>query len=230
MTYVLILHKICMKETGFIDLRLYLRKREQIMSENSTLEYYNQNSKEFTSDTRDVTFTDIQDYFLSYLKPGALILDFGCGSGRDTKYFLSKGYRTEAIDGSEEMVKIASENTGITVKKLLFEELEAKDRYDGIFACASILHVPYAKLPGILTRIYNALKETGIAYISFKYGTFEGERNGRYFTDMTDEKLNTLLKEVPGFVIEDVKITGDARPGRSDEKWLNAILRKENYG
>ena len=194
-----------------------------------TLDYYNQNSQHFVHDTQDVKFTDIQDYFLSYLKPGALILDFGCGSGRDTKYFLEKGYSVEAIDGSEEMVKIAREYTGIEVKQMLFQDLNETERYDGIFACASILHVPSVELPDIMKRIYRALKQSGIAYISFKYGTFEGERNGRYFTDLNEEKLQDLLNDVPGFTVESIRITGDARPGRSDEKWLNVILRKERY-
>ena len=196
------------------------------MSDHITLDYYNQNSQHFVHDTQDVKFTDIQDYFLSYLKPGALILDFGCGSGRDTKYFLEKGYSVEAIDGSEEMVKIAREYTGIEVKQMLFQDLNETERYDGIFACASILHVPSVELPDIMKRIYRALKQSGIAYISFKYGTFEGERNGRYFTDLNEEKLQDLLSEVPGFTVESIRITGDARPGRSDEKWLNVILRK----
>ena len=199
------------------------------MSDHMTLDYYNQNSQHFVHDTQDVKFTDIQDYFLSYLKPGALILDFGCGSGRDTKYFLEKGYSVEAIDGSEEMVKIAREYTGIEVKQMLFQDLNETKRYDGIFACASILHVPSVELPDIMRRIYQALKQSGIAYISFKYGTFEGERNGRYFTDLNEEKLQDLLNDVPGFMVESIRITGDARPGRSDEKWLNVILRKELY-
>ena len=196
------------------------------MSDHTTLDYYNQNSKQFVHDTQDVKFTEIQDYFLSYLKPGASILDFGCGSGRDTKYFLGKGYSVEAIDGSEELVKIARANTGIDVKQMLFQDLNETERYDGIFACASILHVPYTELPDIMKRMHQALKQSGIAYISFKYGTFEGERNGRYFTDLNEGKLQDLLKEVPGFAVESIRITGDARPGRSDEKWLNVILRK----
>ena len=192
----------------------------------NTIDYYNQNSSQFTSDTLNVEFNNIQDKFLSYLEEGALILDFGCGSGRDSKYFLDKGYRVEAIDGSEEMVKTASKNTGIAVRQMLFNELDETEKYDGIFACASILHVPYKDLPDILFRMRKALKTNGIAYTSFKYGDFEGERNGRYFTDMTKEKFSSLLKEVPGWIILEESITEDVRPGRSDEKWLNVILRK----
>ena len=199
----------------------------------STLDYYDRNCAEFVSDTVDITFTDIQDRFLSYLEPGALILDFGCGSGRDSRYFLSRGFRVEACDGSAEMVRIASETAGIPVRKMLFDELSEVERYDGIFACASILHVPYSGLADILVKIERALKKGGAAYISFKYGDFEGERSGRYFTDMNEERLRERLaaaaeKEAgPGLKIIDLWITGDARPGREKEKWLNVILRKD---
>ena len=198
----------------------------------ATLAYYDRNAGSFTSTTVDVEFTDIQDWFLRYLKPGALILDFGCGSGRDSRYFLSKGFRAEACDGSEEMVRIASETSGIPVRKMLFEELDEVDRYDGIFACASILHVPLEGLPDILARMERALKDDGAIYVSFKYGTFEGERNGRFFTDMTMERLQECLDAAAGkyggkgLQVVESRVTGDVRPGRESEKWLNAILKK----
>ena len=197
------------------------------MDINKTLTYYNTNAHRFTLDTLDVEFSTIQDSFLAQLPAGALILDFGCGSGRDSRYFLQKGYRVEACDGSDEMVKVATRNAGIPVKKMLFSELEEKDRYDGIFACASILHVPSKDLPDILTRMKRAVKPGGILYISFKYGTFEGVRNGRYFTDQTEESLQVILDKVGGLDIIRTGITGDARPGREDEKWLNGLLRRK---
>jgi hypothetical protein len=123
------------------------------------------------------------------------------------------------------MVKAATRNAGIPVKKMLFSELNEENRYDGIFACASILHVPSKELPDILTRMKRAVKPGGILYISFKYGTFEGIRNGRYFTDQTEESLQAILDRVGGLEIIRTGITGDARPGREDEKWLNVLLR-----
>lgn len=195
------------------------------MDINKTLTYYNTNANRFTSDTLDVEFSTIQDSFLAQLPAGALILDFGCGSGRDSRYFLQKGYRVEACDGSEEMVKAGTRNAGIPVKKMLFSELNEENRYDGIFACASILHVPSKDLPDIFTRMKKAVKKGGILYVSFKYGTFEGIRNGRYFTDLTEESLHAILDRVGGLEIIRTGITGDARPGREDEKWLNVLLR-----
>ena len=196
-----------------------------------TLEYYDRNSDRFASDTVNVRFTDVQDRFLGYLKPGSLILDFGCGSGRDSRYFLSKGFAVEACFGSKVCVRRESETAGITVIQSLFEELEEEERYDGIFACSSILHVPFKKLPDILARMEKAVKKGGVIYVSFKYGTFEGVRSGRYFTDLNEERLEKLLAEAAGgktpLRICERWISGDVRPGREDEKWLNVILRRE---
>ena len=191
-----------------------------------TLNYYNTKSDLFVSTTKDLTFTDIQDGFLKFLEPESLILDFGCGSGRDSKYFLQKGYRVEAIDGSEEMVRIATEVAGIPVKHMLFQELDEENKYDGIFACASILHVKKEELPDILLRMKKAVKEQGILYVSFKYGDFEGERNGRYFTDFTLEGFREFIKKVPELYVAEYWVTGDVRPGRGDERWLNIVLRR----
>lgn len=193
----------------------------------TTLDYYNHNSSRFAADTLDVKFTEIQDRYLRYLAPGALILDFGCGAGRDSRYFASKGFRVEACDGSKEMVRIASENAGIPVKRMLFSELSEVERYDGIFACASILHVPYAELPDVFERMRRAVKSEGTIYVSFKYGEFEGERNGRFFTDMNEERLGSILQTTPQLIAIEKWVSGDARPGRESEKWLNVILRKE---
>ncbi len=197
------------------------------MNTNTTLDYYNNNAHSFTTDTLDVEFSDIQDRFLTELQPGALILDFGCGSGRDSRYFLQKGYRVEACDGSEEMVKTATQNAGIPVKQMLFSELDEQEQYDGIFACASILHVPSAELPDIIGKMKKAVKKGGVLYVSFKHGTFEGVRNGRYFTDQTEESLKQILDQVGGLDVISTGITGDVRPGREDEKWLNTLLRRQ---
>ena len=189
-----------------------------------TIDYYNKNHQKFTSDTLEVPFSSIQDRFLRLLPKNALILDFGCGTGRDSRYFLQKGFRVEACDGSAEMVKIAEQVAGIPVRQMLFSELCEQERYDGIFACASILHVPYAELPDIFRRMEHAVKSGGILYVSFKYGQFEGIRNGRFFTDMDECRLEDILKEMEGLEILERWVTVDVRPGREDERWLNVLL------
>ena len=190
-----------------------------------TIDYYNENAKAFTESTVAVDFSAIQDKFLEKIPEGAMILDFGCGSGRDTKYFLEKGYRLEATDGSKELCKIAAEYTGIEVKQMYFQELKEKARYDAIWACSSILHLSYRELVEVFGKMKHALKDEGVLYTSFKYGSFEGFRNGRYFTDLTEERLGEILEAVGGFCIGELWITKDVRPGRGDECWLNMFLR-----
>ena len=191
---------------------------------NRTLNYYNENSKAFIDSTRNVDFAIIQNKFLKCLPQGAKILDFGCGSGRDTKYFLDRGYLVDAIDGSVELCRLASEYTGITVRNMLFQELNEKEKYDGIWACASILHLNKQEIQAVLRKMLAALKADGIIYTSFKYGDYEGMRNERFFTDFTEETFCRFIENVKGLKVKCQWITGDARSDRSDEKWLNLIL------
>lgn len=170
---------------------------------NQTLSYYNENVQEFTQGTLNVDFSYTQNKFLDKLSDGAKILDFGCGSGRDTKYFLEKSYDVEAIDGSEELCKIASEYTGIAVKRMYFQELNEAGKYDAIWACSSILHLSYQELADVFQKMKVALKANGLIYTSFKYGEFEGERNGRYFIDMTEERIGKLLVGIEGLEISE---------------------------
>lgn len=195
--------------------------------QDKTLDYYNENADAFAAETVGADFRQVQDRFLDRLDAGDCILDFGCGSGRDTKYFLKKGYKVDATDGSVEMCRIASEYTGIPVKQMLFQELDAHGKYNGIWACASILHLPKQELGKVLKKMGTALKKNGVIYTSFKYREFEGERNGRYFTDFTIDTFTEFMQEIGNLKIEDCWITSDVRPGRYEEKWLNLILQKK---
>lgn len=193
----------------------------------STLDYYNENAQLFAATTASVDFSLTQARFATYLPQDGSVLDFGCGSGRDTKYFLSRGFQVTAADGSEELCKFASQYAGIPVKHMLFHELDDKEQYDGIWACSSILHLPLEELIPVLEKMAKALKPQGIIYTSFKYGNFAGERNGRYFTDMTEISFAALLQNITSLKTEEQWITSDVRPERGDEKWLNVILRKK---
>ena len=197
------------------------------MGKDNTISYYNSNAKEFASGTVSIDFECIQRKFTGRLSEKSVILDFGCGSGRDTKYFLSQGYQVEAVDGSIELCKLASEYTGIEVKNIFFNELAEVEKYKGIWACSSILHLPLNELEQVMRKMVTALKDNGIIYTSFKYGTFAGERNGRYFTDMTEDTFSDFIKQVENVRIEELWITSDVRPERGEEKWLNLILRKK---
>ena len=191
-----------------------------------TLDYYNQHASDYVSSTVNVEFSATQERFLTLLPKGAYILDFGCGSGRDTKYFLERGFHVDALDGSEEFCKIATQYTGIEVRQCLFEDFKATELYDGIWACSSILHLPKEKLKPVMEEMLQAVKDGGYIYTSFKYGEFEGERHGRYFTYFTEESFREFLGKTAGAEITDLWVSADVRPGRGEEKWLNLILQK----
>ena len=196
------------------------------MSDAITLNYYNSNAAVFSETTKNVDFSEVQQIFTKHLSPDASILDFGCGSGRDTKYFLNNGYHVTATDGSGVICKMATDYTGIQVKQMLFEELDDRNQYDGIWACASILHLSKSDLFRVFHKMNKALKENGIIYTSFKYGEFEGERNERYFTDFTEDSLKEFILQIPQLQIKEIWTTGDVREGRGDERWLNILICK----
>ena len=191
-----------------------------------TIRYYDEHADSFAAGTINVDFSAAQDRFLSFLPKDGRILDFGCGSGRDSKYFLEKGFQVDAMDGSEKMCRIARQNTGLPVRQMLFSELDAEAVYDGIWACASILHLPKSELRNVLCKIAGALKSGGYCYTSFKYGEFEGERNGRHFTDFTEKTIENFIAGLRNLTIVDEWISSDVRPGRTEEKWLNVIIQK----
>lgn len=193
---------------------------------NETLDYYNQTANEFFESTVNADMGAQYSLFEKYLYKGSRILDCGCGSGRDSKHFIEKGFDVCAIDGSEELCKRASELTGLEVQNILFQNINFTDEFDGVWACASLLHVAREELPAVMAKIKTALVSKGIMYVSFKYGDFSGKRNGRFFTDMTEESFRALVEEVGGFEIKETYVSEDVRPGRENEKWLNTILIK----
>ncbi len=193
----------------------------------TTISYYDQNAELYVRDTVSVSFSDVQEKFLSCLNPGAFILDFGCGSGRDTKCFLDRGFRVDALDGSKRLCEMARALTGIEVQNKLFSELDAVEKYDGIWACSSILHLPSVELRDVLIKMQRALKHGGYIYTSFKYGEYEGERNGRFFHDFTQESFRAFIEDLAEIQIVKEWISSDVRPGRGEERWLNLILKKE---
>ena len=191
-----------------------------------TLDFYDQSAEEFASGTLTADMAETRSRFAACLDPGALILDFGCGSGRDTKAFLDAGFQVEAADSSEELCALASGYAGIRVKQMLFSELDACERYDGIWACASILHLNRSELADVIGKIEAALKPGGVLYASFKYGDYEGMRNGRYFTDFTEETLTAFWKQFSSLPVFDMWLSQDVRSDRKERKWINLLARK----
>ena len=189
------------------------------------MNYYDLNAQEFFDGTVDADMSSHHEKFLSQLPDNAHILDAGCGSGRDTLLFKSLGHEVTAIDGSIEMCKLASEYSGVEVLHMQFQDIDFEGVFDGIWASASLLHVPSTEIEMVLDKLKKSLKENGILYASFKYGDFEGERNGRYFNDFTEDSVCVLF-EGCNFEIIETWITHDARKGREDERWANILVKK----
>jgi len=190
-----------------------------------TLKYYQDNAQTFFDGTVNVDMSSLYEAFTRHLPPGAWVLDAGCGSGRDAKAFQEIGYRVEAFDASPAMVELAREHTGLPVQLMTFADVDWKEEFDGIWCCASLLHVPKLELPEVMRRLAGALKPRGVWYVSFKYGAGEREVDGRRFTDMDDAGLCGLVGALPGVEIEEFWMTRDKRPGR-DEIWFNGVLKK----
>ncbi|MGB5823554.1 MAG: class I SAM-dependent methyltransferase [Proteocatella sp.] len=187
----------------------------------TTLEYYKKNALEYVEKTKSADMSSIINRFKKYMKPNGYILDLGCGSGRDSKYFIENGFTVEALDASESIASLAQIYLKQNVRVLDFRKLDYYKIFDGVWACASLLHLTPEEMESILDKIYISLKKEGCFYLSVKEGSFEGYINGRYFTYYTKESLSLMLQR-SGFIIEEIWITEDVLSERA-EKWINVI-------
>ena len=190
---------------------------------NDTNKYYQDNASSFYSATVDIDMSAIYQQFLPLIPKGGSILDAGCGSGRDTLYFKSQVYNATAMDASAALGKLASDLLEQHVHCIGFEDITWQKQFDGVWACASLLHISKQKLPSVMTRLAKSLKPGGVMYASFKYGDSERVKGGRAFTDMAEESFDELLKSVPEFILKKSWVTADRRVD-SDQNWLNVIL------
>lgn len=193
---------------------------------NQTIEYYNKNAKKYYEDTVNADMSYFRDKFLRLVKPGGIILDLGCGTGRDSKAFKDACFKIVAVDGSRELCNMASELVGQEVICSTFEEFMPNEKYDGIWACSSLLHISKEEIKIVVKKLLPYMNDNCIFYMSYKYGNFSGNRNDRFFADMTEDSINEIFKEFTNLSKIDEEITFDVRPGRSSEKWLNEYYIK----
>lgn len=194
----------------------------------STSEYYEKNGKAYAESTVNANMADSYSHFLPLVRGNGIILDLGCGSGRDSKSFIEKGFKVVAVDGSKQLCKYASSLLNQEVRNIKFDELDYENEFDGVWACASLLHVSKSSMHDILAKISKALKDDGIFYCSFKYGDSEREKDGRSFSDYNENDLKTLFTADLHLDIVEWWLSFDVRKDRSSEKWINIILKKQN--
>lgn len=190
-----------------------------------TLNYYNQHAQTFSDSTLNVDMSALYAEFLPLIPKHGHILDAGCGSARDAMYFKQQGFTVSAFDASENIAKLASNYLQQTVEVKAFQQLNCTNMYDGIWCCASLLHVPKVELPQVFLKLQNALKPNGVLYVSFKYGTQERVHNGREFTDLNEDGLTALITHHTELKILKQWQSVDQRPERESEVWLNALIK-----
>ncbi|MGL5901317.1 MAG: class I SAM-dependent methyltransferase [Cetobacterium sp.] len=191
-----------------------------------SVKFYNDNAEDFFNNTVNADMSSTYNIFEDNLSSSiGEILDLGCGSGRDSKYFIDAGYKVTALDLSPTLAKKASEYICQEVIVADMKSLDYIDRFIGIWACASLLHLSEVEILETLKRCHKALKKDGVIYASFKLGECNYEKDDRSFTCFTKDKFLDLIKDLD-FYYKATFETGDVRPQRENERWLNVILKK----
>lgn len=191
----------------------------------SNIAYYNDNAEEFINSTVNVDMNTLYSAFEKYLFPGCRVLDLGSGSGRDSKYFAKKGYDVTAVDPSEEMCASTQKVAGIVPILMRAEDLNFREEFDAIWACASLLHVSNADMGNVLKHCVQALKSGGYMYASWKYGDGERVTKGRRYSDYTERSLSKAIRGIINLKIVSMWKTADVRNNNAT-MWINVIVQK----
>lgn len=193
----------------------------------ATARYYQAHAADYCDQTRGLDMSALYRPLLQRVPPGGHILDLGCGSGRDSKAFLQLGYRVTALDGSAAMAALAEAYIGQPVLVQSFQELDARGEYDGVWACASLLHCPAPQMGDVLRRVVRALRPGGAALLSLKWGQGDAvDDQGRYLHFYRESDLQRLLQGVAGIAATELWQTVTPLRG-AQQRWLNALLISE---
>ena len=199
----------------------------------STLNYYDENAVEFACQTVSIDMHDLYELFINQLpqRDTQCILDVGCGSGRDANYFAKQGYEVTAIDASAELIQWAEQHhmsSRITWVHLDFSSIEKQaweNKFTGIWACASLLHVPFLELPFIINSLLDTLTDYGVMYVSFKYGKGERVDEERFFCDMNESRWTTIVAKIPQVIEYKIWLSADKRSS-IENNWFNITIKK----
>lgn len=187
--------------------------------------YYERFAEAFAARAGGLDLSALYEPFLARVPRGGRILDAGCGPGRDSAAFLARGYEVEAFDASPKLVAEARQRTGLEVQRRRFEEYEAAAELDGVWACASLLHIPSGRLPSVLERLARALRPGRPFFMSFKHGEGERREGLRFFTDLTPLDLERILDEVPNLEATRVWTSESIQRG-AEQLWTLALAER----
>ena len=200
-----------------------------------TLNYYDDNAVEFAIQTVSIDMHNLYELFINQLpqRNKHYLLDVGCGSGRDANYFAKQGYDVTAIDVSAELIQWAQRHnmsSKIDWHHLDFSGIEKQpwaNKFTGIWACASLLHVPFLELPCIIELLLETLTDEGVMYLSFKYGEGEQVDSERFFCDMDEVRWKTIVAKIPQVIEYDIWLSSDKRADCKNA-WFNVMIKREN--
>lgn len=193
-----------------------------------SIDYYNKYANLYFESTVELNMEDTLEKFISFLPEGGAVMDLGCGSGRDSLYLIEKGFDVTAVDGSRELCELASIHIGQDVLLMKFSELDFDEVFDGIWACASLLHTTPDEFEDIFIKVIKCLKPDGVLYMSFQYGDFSGFRNGRYYQDFTTKRMKDIIGRYSELDLLDIWKSSDIRSDREDVVWLNVLVKKND--
>lgn len=189
---------------------------------NDTIRYYNENAESYYRDTAEIDFSAAYDRFLKYVPDHGCIVDIGCGSGRDMVAFASRGYHAVGLDASEELARITEEYTGAKVTVCDMATWKAEKPFDGIWCCASLLHLNDEGVGSFFENLKYNLKAGGAIYVSVKSGIETGfDEKGRYMRNFTEDELKEWFNRA-GIAVAESWWTGD-QLDRTGFCWINMI-------
>jgi SAM-dependent methyltransferase len=191
-----------------------------------SITYYDDHCERFVKETFEIDMSFVYQPFLELVPAGGRLLDAGCGSGRDALAFSRLGFEVDAFDASSRCVEQARTLTGLQIEQLRFDEMAFENEFDGIWACASLLHVRRQQLDEVLGSFHRALRDHGVAYLSFKKGDQDTEKDGRYFTNFTLGEFDAWVSQAQGWICLEAWLSEDLRPDRQKEFWVNGLLKK----
>lgn len=198
------------------------------MPDIATLKYYEGTCREYDRFSSSIEMSEQWKSFESMLPPGGTVLDLGCGTGRDIKHFLEAGFIVEGVEPALAMANCARSKTGARIFDLAAEQIAFVEEYDGIWACASLMHMRKSAFFYTLPKIIKSLKPGGSFYFSLKQGVGEARNDdGRLFSFYEMDEIIYLFSLISNAQIVKQWVSKDVA-GRRETQWLNIIVKKQN--
>jgi SAM-dependent methyltransferase len=203
-----------------------MSRDRSLSDDKATLRFYAEKAETYVASGPGGASRNLHD-FLKRLTPGARILELGCGSGRDAEAMIKAGFDVEPTDGTPEIARKAEKRLSRKVRIMRFDELEASEDYDAVWANASLLHVPRPALPHILCLIFTALKPRGLHFATYKTGGREGrDDHGRYYNHLDRTEVLELYRAAAPWEVEGVvDYVEDGYMGKPSP-WVAITVRK----